>query len=147
MEAIERGWGKEGMEGRREVVKAKILAENTKCMFEKFRGAPQYCQEFHDQLWLFHEGCPSKKGKGTNRTGGSTILKLIWGANLLYFPGFGDLQPYETWKFRVCSESVSRVFPDLFRISLQECLTCDPEVALQTPKPRKIPRHEKVTQK
>ena len=26
-------------------------------------------------------------------------------------------------------------------------LGCDPEVALQTPKPRKIQRHEKVTQK
>ena len=52
---------------------------------------------------------------------GSTILKLIWGGNLLYFPGFRDLQPYETWKFRICSESVSGVFPDLFRISLQKC--------------------------
>ena len=68
-------------------------------------------------------GGPSEKGKGTNRTGGSVILKLIWGGNLLYFPGFGDLQPYETWKFRICSESVSGVFPDLFRISHQKCLT------------------------
>ena len=31
---------------------------------------------------------PSKKGKGPNRTGGSTILKLIWEGNLLYFPRF-----------------------------------------------------------
>ena len=31
---------------------------------------------------------------------------------MLDFPGFGDLQPYETWKFRICTESVSRVFPD-----------------------------------
>ena len=60
------------------------------------------------QLWLFHGGGPSKKGNGTNRTGGSTILKRIWGGNLLYFPGFGDHQQYETWKFRLCSdESVS----------------------------------------
>ena len=81
---------------------------------------PQYCYEFHDQLWLFHEGGPSKKGKGTNRTGGSTILKLIRGGSLLYFSGFRRLQPYETWKFRICSESVSGVFPDLFRISLRK---------------------------
>ena len=51
--------------------------------------------------------------------GGYTILKLIWGGNLLYFPGFGDLQPYETWKFRICSESVSGAFPD----PLRKCLT------------------------
>ena len=68
-------------------------------------------------------GGPSKKGKGTNRTGGSTILKLIWGGDLLYFPEFGDLQPYETWKFRIYSETISRAFPDLFRISLRKCLT------------------------
>ena len=58
----------------------------------------------------------SVAGRGDCNTGGSTIPKLIWGANLLYFPGLGDLQPYETWKFRICSESVSRVFPDLLRI-------------------------------
>ena len=68
-------------------------------------------------------GGPSKEGKGTNRTGGSTILKLIWGGNLLYFAGFRNLQPYETWKFRICSESVTRVSPDLFRISIRKCLT------------------------
>ena len=32
-----------------------------------------------------------------------------------YFQEFGDLQPYETWKFRICSENVSGVFPELFR--------------------------------
>ena len=50
--------------------------------------------------------------------GGSTILKLIWGGKLLCVQGFGD---YETWKFRICSESVSGVFPDLFRILLWKC--------------------------
>ena len=88
-----------------------------------FSEVPPVLLEFHDQLWLFHGGGPSKKGNGTNRTGGSAILKFIWGGNLLCFPGFGDLQPYETWKFRICSESVSGVFPDLFRISLRNCLT------------------------
>ena len=40
---------------------------------------------------------------------------------MLYYPGFGDLQPYET--FRICSESGFGVFPDLFQISLKKCLT------------------------
>ena len=88
----------------------------------ELRGAP-ILLGLHDQLWLFHGGAPSKIGDGTNRTGGSTILKLIWGGNLLHVPGFGDPQPYETWKFRICSESVSGVFPDLFRILFQKCLT------------------------
>ena len=38
-------------------------------------------------------------------------------------------------------------FPGHSRSSSQNSETCDPEVALQTPKPRKIQRHEKVTQK
>ena len=81
------------------------------------RGAPSTVRNFMAALAV------PKKGNSTNRTGGSTILKLIRGGNLLYFRGFGDLQPYETWKFRICSESVSGVFPDLFRISLWKCLT------------------------
>ena len=32
---------------------------------------------------------------------GSTILKRLWGRNVLCFPEFGDLQPYETCKFRI----------------------------------------------
>ena len=72
---------------------------------------------------LFLEGLHGT-GNGTNATGGSTILKLIWGGNLRYLPGFRDLQPYETWKFRICSESVSGVFFfDFFQISLRKCLT------------------------
>ena len=42
---------------------------------------------------------------------------------MLDFPGIGDLQPYETWKFRTSPESVFGVFPDLFRILLRKCLT------------------------
>ena len=69
------------------------------------------------------EGALPKKERVPTVLGyGSTILKLVWGGNLLYFPGFWDLQPYETCKVRICSESVSRVFPDLFRISLRKCL-------------------------
>ena len=42
-------------------------------------------------------------------------MKLIWRGKMLDFPGFGDLQPYETWKFRICSEhfrGVSGFVPD-----------------------------------
>ena len=89
------------------------------------------------------EGGLSKKGNGTNRTGRSTILKLVWGRNMLYCPRFGDLQPYETWKFRICSESISGVFLDLFRILLRKSLTvlgaapiCHAPALNPTPRPR-----------
>ena len=68
------------------------------------------------------EGGPSKR-KQYQPYEGSTMLRLVWGGSLLYFPGFGNLQPYEASKFRICSESVSGVFPDLFRILLRKCLT------------------------
>ena len=57
-------------------------------------------------------GNATLRGAPSTVTGGSTILKLIWGGNC-FFPGFGDLEPYESWKFRIRSQSVSRVFPDL----------------------------------
>ena len=62
------------------------------------------------------EGGPSKKGNGTNRTGGGAILKLIWGGNLLYFQGFGDLQPYEFTTKPGNSEFALTAFPGCFRI-------------------------------
>ena len=43
--------------------------------------------EFHDQLWLFHAGGPSKEGNGKSRTGVSSILKLLWGRNMLHSEG------------------------------------------------------------
>ena len=88
-----------------------------------FRGAPSTVRNFMTSSGCSMEGALPKKRKLYQPYWGSTILKLIWGRNLLYFPGFEDLQPYETCKFRICSESVSGVFPDLFRISLWKCLT------------------------
>ena len=78
-----------------------------------FRGAPSTVRNFMTSSGCsMRRGPLQKKANGTNRTGGSIILKWIWGGNLLYFPGFGDLQPYEKWKFRICSESVSGFVPD-----------------------------------
>ena len=53
------------------------------------------------------EGAPPKKGNGINCTGASTILKPL-----------GGLQPYETWTFRICSESVFGAFPEFIQILL-----------------------------
>ena len=41
----------------------------------------------------------------------------------LILQGLGNLQPCETWKVRICFESVSGVFPDSFPILLRKCLT------------------------
>ena len=76
--------------------------------------------------FMANSGCSKeratpKKRDGTNRTGGSTILKLLWALNALYFLEFGNLQPYETWEFRICSESAFGVFPDLIRIWFRKC--------------------------
>ena len=68
------------------------------------------------------QGAPPKKGNGTTCNGGCTILKVWGGRNLLDFPGLGDLQPYETWKFRICSESVFWLFPDVFWVLLLKFL-------------------------
>ena len=43
------------------------------------------------------EGANPRKENRTNCTGCGTILKLLWGRNMLYFPGFGDLQPCDTY--------------------------------------------------
>ena len=46
-----------------------------------------------------------------------TILKVVWGQNVLYCPGFGDLQLYET-----CFRGVSGFLPDSIRLT-RKCLT------------------------
>ena len=87
----------------------------------KLRGAPSTVRNFmtSSQTGCSMNGGPSKKGKGTNRTGGSRILKLIWGGNLLYFPGFGISNRMKPGN----SEFALRAFPGRFRISLRNCLT------------------------
>ena len=66
--------------------------------------------------------------------------------NMLYFPWFGELQPCETWKFRICSESVSRVLPDLVRISLWTCLTRTRVTTNRSQRRKQKFRKEKGTQ-
>ena len=53
------------------------------------RGAPSTVRNFMTSSGCSMEGALQKKGNRTNRTGSSTILKLIWGGNLLDFPGLG----------------------------------------------------------
>ena len=45
-------------------------------------------KDFMTSSDCFVEGALQKKN-GTSRTGGSTILKLVWGRNVLYFQGLG----------------------------------------------------------
>ena len=97
------------------------------------RGTPSTVRNFMTSSGCSMRGALPKKERVPTVLGGSTILKLIWGGNLLYFQGFGDLQQYETWNFRICSESVPMVFPDLFRISLRNCLTVLGAPPIQAP--------------
>ena len=53
---------------------------------------PQYCWEFHDQLWLVNEEATSRKRKGPSRTGVPSSSKwlhatfLFSGINFLKIP-------------------------------------------------------------
>ena len=84
-------------------------------------------QDFHDQIWLFHEGAASKRGKEYQHICGSTILRLAWRQNILYHPGFKDFQPYQTYTMQQFLQHFLRpkfgMCPDLLRILLWECST------------------------
>ena len=57
-------------------------------------------------------GCPPKKRKGYQPYWGWHNSEISLGGDLHYFPGFGDLQPYEAWN----SEFALRAFPGCVRI-------------------------------
>ena len=87
-------------------------------------GAPSTVYEYHDQLWLFHGGGPSKKDRIPTVLGVAQFCNYSGEGICLISQGLGiSNRTKETWKFRTCSESVFRVFPDLFRISLRICST------------------------
>ena len=50
-------------------------------------------------------------------------------------------------QFTVCTSRFTHPHPPASQFQFRHLYCCDPEVALQTPKLRKIQRHEKVTQK
>ena len=81
------------------------------------KALSQRCPQYEN--FMTSSGCsmdgPLQKRKRRNGTEGSTILKRLWGRNMLSFPGFGDLQWHEAWH-KICSDSVFRVFPDLLWI-------------------------------
>ena len=68
--------------------------------FKVFRGAPSTVRNFMTSSGCPMKGGPSKKGKGTNRTGGNDNSEMNLGRESPVFSRVsGDLQPYETWKF------------------------------------------------
>ena len=75
-------------------------------------------------------------------------LKSSWIANqpAPYRGLSGPKGPGDLFKGRAGSQLVEGLC-ESGAISPLSCQPCAPEVALQTPKPRKIQRHEKVTQK
>ena len=81
----------------------------------KVRGAPSTVNNFMTSSDSSMEGANPKKETvpGTNRTGGSTCLKLVWGGNVLYFLGFGDLPTVRNLEN---SEFALRAFPGRFQI-------------------------------
>ena len=88
-----------------------------------------------------------------SRTGGESILEMFWSLQMPWIIGFGGSQLYSRGEFQETFWErfwgLSGIFRDFFR-KVPAALwvwPCDPEVPLQTPKPRKIQRHKKVTQK
>ena len=78
---------------------ASQLRQTTKapCGNQKY---PQYCWEFHDQLWEALSGTSSEKRGTPSRTGGETILEMLWKPQMPWIVGFGGSQPYSQRKFQ-----------------------------------------------
>ena len=93
-----------GWEFYTEEMDAPALGDRLLEVTRKLRGVPSAVRNFMTSSGCSMEGALPNKETVPTVLGGSAILKLIWEGNLLYFPGFGDLQPYETWKFRICSD-------------------------------------------
>ena len=61
---------------------------------------PQYCWEFHDQLWEALSGTTSEKRGAPSRTGGERILEMLWKPQMPWTIGFGASQPYSRKEFQ-----------------------------------------------
>ena len=77
-------------------IAAKII---TKKLFTN-QKYPQYCWEFHDQLWEALSGTNSEKRGVPSRTGGERILETLWKPQMPWIVGFGASQPYSRGKFQ-----------------------------------------------
>ena len=77
---------------------------------------PQYCWEFHDQLWEALSGTTSEKRSAPSRTGGEIILEMLWKPQMPWIIGFGASQPYSRREFQETLwerfRGLSGVFPE-----------------------------------
>ena len=79
-----------------------------------FRGAPSTVRHFMTSSGCsFFKKGPSKKGKGPNRTGGSTILKLIWERESALFSRVWGSPTVRNLEIQ---NLLCRAFPGCFRI-------------------------------
>ena len=65
-----------------------------------FQKCPQYCWEFHDQLWEALSGTNSEKRGVPSRTGGEIILEMLWKPQMPWIIGLGASQPYSRGVFQ-----------------------------------------------
>ena len=77
---------------------------------------PQYCWEFHDQLWEALSGTTSEKRSAPSRTGGEIILEMLWKPQMPWIIRFGASQPYSWREFQETLwerfRGLSGVFPE-----------------------------------
>ena len=78
---------------------------------------PQYCWEFHDRLWEALSGTTSEKRGAPSRTGGETILEMLWKPQMPWIVGFGLSQPYSRREFQETLwerfRGLSGIFPEI----------------------------------
>ena len=76
---------------------------------------PQYCWEFHDQLWEALSRTNSEKRGVPSRTGGERILETLWKPQMPWIIGFGTSQPYSRGEFQETLWERFRGLPEFFR--------------------------------
>ena len=81
----------------RTLLRSPPLAKFSTTINQKY---PQYCWEFHDRLWEALSGTNSEKRGAPSRTGGETILEMLWKPQMPWIIGFGASQPYSQREFQ-----------------------------------------------
>ena len=77
---------------------------------------PQYCWEFHDQLWKALSGTNSEKKRRPQPYWGERILETLWKPQMPWIIAFGAFQPYSRGKFQETLwerfRGLSGIFPE-----------------------------------
>ena len=77
---------------------------------------PQYCCEFHDQLWEALSGTNSEKKRRPQPYWGGRILETLWKPQMPWIIGLGAFQPYSRGKFQETLwerfRGLSGIFPE-----------------------------------